>query len=297
MAKRKAQDSHLDDESPRKYKHNDEERAAMAEAKQKQRAAQRIPKLIQKLVQALHSTPDTLESFLIAYQHEGLPIRSTSSSNLYRFVQLSGGINQVFMDASSSQEDARTLKYQCVSDAFELLDRDELAELAKELGHNHRLQHYRREFELPEEPEGSEESAEQHARQNTQAQDSLESTEDTLQMQQVSSDSEGERATQRPEPAASKPTSSPHEAYSQRFQAMTQEEKQSILTTPTSRLNRFKLQASTMMSLEIHDKGTVQYDELPLHLAHTMTHHDPCSARRCPAYACPLLVCAYTYAF
>jgi hypothetical protein len=52
-----------------------------------------------------------------------------------------------------------------------------------------------------------------------------------------------------------------------------------------------------MMSLEIHDKGTVQYDELPLHLAHTMTHHDPCSARRCPAYACPQLVCAYTYAF
>jgi hypothetical protein len=250
--------THSDNETQsgaRLYKHTAEERAAMTKAKALQQAEGQVMKYLHKLVKALHQMKTPVETFLIAYQLEGRPVRSISLSNLSLFVQLSNGFKQVFDDACCGADRPCAPKFQDISDAFSLLDKEELCELARHVGHNQRLKHYREKFSaLDESEELSNDDNGNHMRANC----SSESTEATREFQQPDVPvSRGIPLTQKESSDASSSKQGPksHEVYSKQFEVLSKEQKQAILITLTSRLNCFQLQVGIMMGLEILDPG------------------------------------------
>ena len=208
----------LPEQPNKKFKHSLTRRKKMAKVKRVQRSRPRLSKLIHKTIDLMHQQRSAVQTWIIAYQFAGSPIYVTASPNMYRFVRTSDGIEQVFSDAMCAQDASSQAQYQSPTDAMMLLSREEMRELAKELGHNRRCSGFRRQFA-------------------TESVSEDEAEEDNAQEQTTTSGAHDE------------------EDFATRFQKLSLKQKHTILTTTVSRLNKFQAHAAIMLNLEICDPG------------------------------------------
>jgi hypothetical protein len=210
----------------------------MAKQRKQHRARKGMQKTLTSVLTKMHDLSPSVQTYLFAYQQSNGAMKVVASPNMYRFVQLTDGLMQVFHDANLAKDEALSGKYQSTADAIVLLSKKDMKNLATELGHNARLSKFRQKFGTSEstkqvsENQSDDEDAEGDITGDSAGGDKEQADDDCLDNRQRSA-----------------------QAYEDKFQRITEAERIKILTTPTSRLDKFKLYVAILTALEIHDPG------------------------------------------